>query len=155
MKIYPHKTFRLSEANRNIAIKKVKRFYQNRAGLEQRTENRIITSINNLLEKTLKKEKEVQDNKSPFTPTKEKFNNPNLASIAHKIEILIKQSKMNPERRILEMDIFSPEGNRISPLFETGTKNEILEMLKDKTLPKKIQKIISETTPDQLIRSMD
>lgn len=155
MRISPHKIYRLSEANHNITTKQIKRFHQTKADIKERTENRIKIAINNLLEKTLTKEKEVQDKKSPFKPAKEKFKNPNLASIAHKIRILVKQSESNPEGRILKMDIFSPEGNRISPFFETGTKNEILEMLKDKALPDKIKKIISETTTDQLKKTME
>lgn len=119
------------------------------------------TNIEPVLNESLKKfteraEREVPEYGRLFAPISEEFKNPDLTSIANRIKFSIKPStdKANQTGRILKMEIFSQRGNQISPIFECGTKEELLAFLKDEKLPLKIKEIISHAGKMLLKKSL-
>ena len=92
-----------------------------------------------------------------FAPVKEEFTNPNEDAIAHTIKFLIKPStnKDKPFTRILKMEILSKDQNSIAPIFEVGTKQELLEKVKDTNLLDKIKDQILNIDPNELKKRLD
>lgn len=144
MHIHPSKGFHISPNN------SIKKFCQQNIKIE----DKITEALDNLINKT---ENEVPEYGRLFRPVEEEFPNPDLTSIANKVKFTVKASteKENQKGRILKMEIFSQKGNSISPIFEVGTKEEILKMLKNESFPEKIKKIIAEANHILLKKNRD
>lgn len=117
----------------------------------------INDRINNTLEKLLERTKlEVPEYGRLFKPVEEEFTNPNVTSIAHKINISVRAStyKENQFLRNLKIEISSPSGNSISPFLKTGTKEEIMKMIKKEGFCEEISEMISKTTTAMLKKTL-
>ncbi|MDD3238173.1 MAG: hypothetical protein PHV37_08780 [Candidatus Gastranaerophilales bacterium] len=70
--------------------------------------------------------------------------NPDLNSEADKFKFSFKPStdSANETGRIMRMDVFSKEGNSYSPIFECGTKDELLAYVEDKNFVQKVKDAI-------------
>ena len=134
-------------ANHNFIVKKLNgpvSFHQKVDTLEEK----ITESLANLIKRA---EYEVPEYGRLFKPVEEEFKNPNISSIADTIKFSIKPStaKTNQKARILKMEIFSPNGNSITPIFECEAENkpfgkkELLDLLKDKDFAKRVKEEIS------------
>lgn len=116
----------------------LKKFTQKPINLD----DKIKETLKTLLKRT---ENEVPPYGRLFGRIEEEFQNPDLLTSANKIKFLIKPSTdtTNQTDRILEMKIFAKNGNNTSPFFKVGTKEKLLEILKDEELPKIIKNHIS------------
>ena len=109
-------------------------------------EQELDETIADTIEKLTKRvEYEVPEYGRLFAPIHEEFTNPDAQAIAHDIRFTVKPStNISKEKiRILKMEILSREGNSIAPIFEVGTKEEILNLLKDENLIERIKTEIS------------
>lgn len=104
--------------------------------------------------KTMQKraEFEVPEYGRLFKPVVEEMQNPDTTAAANRAKFTIKPSteKNNQKGRILKMEVLSAKGNAITPIFECGSKEDILKILKDETLPEKIKDIINNANEASL-----
>ncbi len=128
-------------ANHNYKIKGSPLLKKAHLQTSIKLEDTIKESLSKLLKRT---EYEIPEYGRLFKPIEEEFLNPNTRSVANRVKFSVKPStdKKNQTGRILKMEIFSREGNSISPLFECGKKEDLLNILKDEKLPEKVKEHI-------------
>ncbi len=119
-------------------------------------EETVVDKVSELLKRA---EREVPENGNLFAPVNLEFKNPDFKSLAHDITFSIKPStsKVNKDGRILKMEITSPQGNKITPIFECSQENkpfekkQLIELLKNEDFIKRVKKEI-EIAPEALMK---
>ncbi len=102
-------------------------------------------------------EYEVPEYGKLFKQVEEGFENPDKNAIAQEIKLTVKPSTKKEEQktRILKMEIFSRDKNSIAPVFELGTKEEIIKKLQDSNILEKIKSEILKADESILKKSRD